>query len=164
MKSFSGLWFPAAVVSVTAAGIIGLGSPRAVRHPLPEITTLTDTVIYVKDAYKLKRVGDLGEVRIADSLLMSAADSTYEEALDTLPRLTARDTIKAPDSLRFTDPFRYKYYVALIDSLTRVIVTDSLRHTSDSLKAMADSMLRRIPPDSLAWSDHKLRGLQDSLD
>ena len=35
--------------------------------------------------------------------------------LDTIPKLTARDTIPVPDSLRFTDPFRYKYYVALRD-------------------------------------------------
>ena len=165
MKAFSGLWFPVAVVSMTAAGILGLGGRGPVRHAIPESISLSDTVIYVKDAYKLKRVGNLGEARLDDSLLLAAAaDSTAEEQLDTLPKLTARDTIKVPDSLRLIDPFRYKYYVALIDSLTRVIVTDSLRHTSDSLKAMADSMLRRIPPDSTAYIDHLDRARSDSLD
>ena len=41
--------------------------------------------------------------------------------------------MKVPDSLRFTDPFRYKYYVAIKDSLTHVIVRDSLRQAGDSL-------------------------------
>ena len=77
MKAFSGLWFPVAVVSMTAAGILGLGGRGPVRHAIPESISLSDTVIYVKDAYKLKRVGNLGEARLDDSLLLAAAaDST----------------------------------------------------------------------------------------
>ncbi|MBQ6287165.1 MAG: putative porin [Bacteroidales bacterium] len=53
--------------------------------------------------------------------------------IDTTPQLTARDTIFPPDSLKDIDPFRYKYYVALIDSLTHKIVSDSLKQAGDSL-------------------------------
>lgn len=52
---------------------------------------------------------------------------------DTLPRLTARDTIIPPDSLKLTDPFRYRYYVALKDSLTHKLTIDSLKAAGDSL-------------------------------
>lgn len=147
MKLSSGVWFPAAVVSMTIAGIFG-----SAEHPsshVPEYLPVSDTVIYVRDAYKLGRIGDLGEFKIADSLLAgtSGAEEVTEE-LDTLPHLTARDTIKVPEELKLTDPFRYKYYVALIDSLTHVIVRDSLRHRVDSLKAEADTLFGRVPPDS----------------
>ena len=53
--------------------------------------------------------------------------------IDTTPQLTARDTIFAPDSLKDTDPFRYKYYVAILDSLTHRIVVDSLKAAGDTI-------------------------------
>lgn len=53
--------------------------------------------------------------------------------IDTTPRLSARDTIFPPDSLRMTDPFRYKYYVAIMDSLTHLEVKDSLKAAGDSV-------------------------------
>ena len=48
--------------------------------------------------------------------------------------LTARDTIVVPDSLKETDPFFYKYYIAVKDSLTRAEVRDSLIQVGDSLE------------------------------
>ena len=51
---------------------------------------------------------------------------------DSIPPLSARDTITAPDSLRETDPVRFRYYVELRDSATRA-------HTRDSLMAAADT-------------------------
>lgn len=94
----------------------------------------SDTVIYPKDAYKLHRRGTMGEWSVADSLLNGDDSIFTQEALeDTLPQLTARDTIKAPDSLRLIDPWRYKYYVALLDSLTHRQVADSLQSVGDSL-------------------------------
>ena len=88
--------------------------------------------------------------RLADSLIISmtpdssfadsAVDSIVRDsivkdtnAIDTTVILTARDTIIAPDSLRTTDPFFYKYYVAIKDSLTRVQVRDSLLQAKDSV-------------------------------
>jgi len=52
---------------------------------------------------------------------------------DTTPKIFARDTMKVPDSLRLTDPFRYQWYVALKDSLTHRIVVDSLKASGDTL-------------------------------
>ena len=47
--------------------------------------------------------------------------------------VSARDTMRVPDSLRFTDPFRYRFYIALNDSLTHVQTRDSLISAGDSL-------------------------------
>ena len=161
MNALSRIWFPAAVVSVVIAGAFGLGRTEVNYRLLPDPAEVNDTVVYEKDAYKLKRRGDLGAITIADSLLADQGDTT-DTALDTLPHLTARDTIKVPDSLRFTDPFRFKYYVALIDSLTHVIVRDSLKHSSDSLKVTVDTLIAHSLQDSA--ERNRLHALQDSLD
>ncbi len=46
-----------------------------------------------------------------------------------------RDSLKAPDSLRITDPFRYRFYIALNDSLSHKLTRDSLLIAKDSLTA-----------------------------
>ena len=80
--------------------------------------------------------------RLADSLvLVSEADSTaiadsFTVVSDSLaqPVIAARDTIVVPDSLKETDPFRYKYYIAIKDSTTRFQVRDSLISIGDTLE------------------------------
>ena len=165
MKNFSGILFPAAVAGFALAGVLGAGRPEVRRISVPEPVSFTDTVIYTPDAYKLKRVGNLDEIKIAESLLADLADSTAADGpIDTLPHLTARDTIHAPEWMRLTDPWRYKYYVALKDSLTHVQVRDSLRRSSDSLKVLADTLLSRIPPDSAGALPLLEHAMLDSLD
>lgn len=118
-----------AVAAEMAAGPSELGPYEPAYEPAP------DTVVYPVSNYKSRRKGDFEKVEIADSLLGGPDTLLYEEdeILDTLPHLTARDTIKAPDSLKEIDPWRYKYYVALLDSLTHKEVADSLQHEGDSL-------------------------------
>ena len=163
MNVLSRIWFPATVLATAAVLSFAHPGREVTRRYIPEDEAFADTVVYLKDAYKLKRIGSFDAVSIADSLLqMADSDSTSEALLDTLPHLTARDTIPVPDSLRLTDPFRYKYYVALIDSLTHVIVRDSLQRSSDSLKISADTLrARRL--DSLARIDFE-HAISDSLD
>lgn len=163
MNVLSRIWFPATVLATAAVLSFARPGREVTRRYIPEDEAFADTVVYLKDAYKLKRIGSFDAVSIADSLLqMADSDSTSEALLDTLPHLTARDTIPVPDSLRLTDPFRYKYYVALIDSLTHVIVRDSLQRSSDSLKISADTLrARRL--DSLARIDFE-HAISDSLD
>lgn len=48
--------------------------------------------------------------------------------------LSPRDTIAVPDSLKETDPFKYKYYIAIKDSTTRFQVRDSLETIGDTLE------------------------------
>ena len=169
MKILSRIWFPVTVTALAAAGALGFGQNPGERLEAPAQEPVADTVIYARDAYKLNRRGDFAAIAIADSLLDSGSDSLdFTAEADTLPHLTARDTIKVPDSLRLTDPFRYKWYVALVDSLTHVQVRDSLRHSSDSLKISADTLKTlflkmRDVSDSLRWSADSLHAREDSL-
>ena len=177
MSSLRDILLPVAVVGTAIAGTlfserpvqrsfeVGFAAPREL---LAAPGTAADTVLYPRDAYKLNRKGDLGEIALSDSLLasLSIAEETPE---DTIPALTARDTIRVPDSLKHTDPFRYKYYVALLDSLTHRIVSDSLKNTIagywealDTLHARLDSA-DRFKLDSLYAADSTVRAREAFL-
>ena len=153
MKALSRILFPAAVLAaVTAASVdTGTRTQKTVDVNVPQYVwkyvPSQDTILSPKDRYKLRRIGNFDAIKIQDSL-SGPADSLLFE-LDTLPHLTARDTIKVPDSLRFTDPFRYKYYVALLDSLTHVEVRDSLKKSEKMHWEALDTLLARS--DSSDW-------------
>lgn len=163
MKRFSGIVFPLAVsfmiLSGAVAGIRCFGN----NSPFPGETRMAcaDTVIYPYDGYKLHRKGHFEGA--ADDSLLALAQKGVSFVEDTIPVLSARDTIFPPDSLRETDPFRYKYYVALLDSATHVFVRDSLGESVsnfwknlDTLRARADSAdLFRL--DSLYYADSTVR-------
>jgi len=120
------------LVMLAAVQSFGIDTHRAVRlRSLADslmLTSLADTVL-------------TGEAS-ADSI---QTDSTVSDSLvkDTLV-LTARDTISVPDSLKDTDPFFYKYYIAVKDSVTRMQVRDSLFMAGDTLELTKfDSLYRK---------------------
>lgn len=157
MRLAGRILFPAAVVGATIAGVFGF-EPSVQTYTVESWSEATDTVIYVNDGYKKRRTGNFERTVIADSLL-AGLDSLVDEGLDTVPVILARDTIKVPDSLRLTDPFRYRYYIALVDSLTHALTRDTLRKSiaeffqaGDTLSARADSViLHRL--DSIYYAD-----------
>ena len=57
----------------------------------------------------------------------------FADQKDTVPKVFARDTMKVPDSLQYTNPFLYEWYVATKDSYTHKLVVDSLKAEGDSL-------------------------------
>ena len=75
---------------------------------------------------------------LADSLVLTQLTDTTDITDSILPAdvPSAKDTIKIPDSLQFTDPFKYRYYIALKDSTTRFQVRDSLMAAGDTLELM----------------------------
>lgn len=75
---------------------------------------------------------------LADSLVLTQLTDTTDVTDSILPAdvPSAKDTIKIPDSLQFTDPFKYRYYIALKDSTTRFQVRDSLMAAGDTLELM----------------------------
>ncbi len=89
--------------------------PHTAQKPLPP-----DTI-----RYRNQFIGNAGSGKEDTSFFLAPIDTTQ--------LLTARDTIFPPDSLKDIDPFRYKYYVAILDSLTHRIVVDSLKAAGDSL-------------------------------
>ena len=122
--------FPLAVVIFAAVQTFGMDIARrgVSLSDLIGPVFSPDTVIYdnAKVFSKFRTAGNKAAADSADLLGELSPE-------DTLPRLTARDTIIPPDSLKLTDPFRYRYYVALKDSLTHKQTIDSLKAAGDSL-------------------------------
>lgn len=157
LSKISKIWFPALVVGIVAVQSFASDYSRTSdmwgrfwSSPEP----MTDTVIYHNNIYTKFR-SEYDRV-IADSL----SDFLLEDSAEVA--VTARDTMKVPDSLKLTDPFRYKYYVAIKDSLTHVIVRDSLKKAGDSLDWPRLDSLYRL--DSIETAIRKFNAWYASLD
>ena len=114
------IWVPFLLVAVAAIQSFGIDAGRAIGFKK------------IADSLMVNRLTD---TTVIDSIVKEAivADSLQS---DTTIVLTARDTIIAPDSLKETDPFFYKYYVAVKDSATRAQVRDSLIQAQDTLELL----------------------------
>ena len=150
-KFWSDILVPVAIAGAVAAQTLGVEISRASRLHAWFPGAVRDTLVQQDTQPGKHSAATLPDSlkTAADSLkgipdsLKTAADSLQEEEeawffadepqADTTPRIMARDTMKVPDSLRLTDPFRYQWYVALKDSLTHRIVVDSLIAEGDSL-------------------------------
>lgn len=118
-------WFPLAIILAGALQSFATEAFRGNLYPNPHDFARPDTVIYDNSSiYTRFR----NEERKKEEAIEEDFNLEDEEKI-----ISARDTIKAPDSLRLTDPFRYKYYVALVDSLTHCLVRDSLKAAGDSI-------------------------------
>ena len=148
MKNFwAKIWIPALLVTAAAMQSFGINVRRAATFGQASDSLLhisaadsSDSIFPVDTLHQSDKVIPMADSlqTIPDSLqtcqdsLQTEVDSLLFSKVDTLV-LTARDTIKAPDSLRLTDPFFYKYYVAVKDSTTRRQVRDSLMQAGDTL-------------------------------
>ena len=119
------IWIPLLLVTLAALQSFGIDAGRAIGFRR------------ISDSLYVNRLDD------STAIDSTALDSIITDSIltDTVPAdttvlLTARDTIKVPDSLRYTDPFFYKYYIAVKDSTTRAIVRDSLMQACDTLELM----------------------------
>ena len=160
MKSvLSKIWIPTVFIGMAAVQSYGIDAGRTRHsswweHSRDSISSISET--YSSDstsAADTVQFPDTLSGAVADSLM--PGDSLIMTAEDSVPQLTARDTIIAPDSLKDTDPFRYRYYVELKDSLTRL-------HTRDSLRSLGDSLeLHKL--DSLIFKDSSETAYRDSI-
>lgn len=146
MKSISNILFPAAVTAMLAFAAVGPDQDIH-RDDTRAISISGDSVTYPAPGYKLRRVGTFEQLSVEDTLSAQADSLLFLEEEDSLPTLTARDTIFPPDSLKGKDPFRYKYYVALVDSATHIFIRDSLMASYDTLMVHEKPDLARL--DSL---------------
>ena len=159
-KFWTDILVPAAIAGAVAAQTLGVELTRASRLRAWFPQAIRDTVQV--DTVKKKRPDSL-KVR-PDSLknlpdsLKNLSDSLPEEDFDffglsedTVPQITARDTMKVPDSLKLTDPFLYQWYVATRDSYIHKLVVDSLKESGDSL------IWPRVDSLFLADSSHKAK-------
>ena len=119
------IWVPLLLVSLAALQSFGIDAGRAIGFRK------------ISDSLSVNRLSDSTHV---DSIIVDSisADTVAIDSLpaDTAEVLTARDTIVVPDSLKYTDPFFYKYYIAVKDSATRAQVRDSLIQVQDTLELM----------------------------
>ena len=127
------IWVPALFVMVAAVQSFGIDAGRAIglRH-------LSDSLILSRtdDSSAADMIiSDSSLSVIKDSILINGSIPADDSILlkDTV-KVAARDTIVIPDSLEHKDPFFFKYYIAVKDSVTRAQVRDSLRQAGDSLE------------------------------
>jgi len=146
MKSlWSKVWFPVVVVSTVTAQMMAFHEDVVTNDGLISMNTeapVPDTVKYRHDGYKKGWTAEEKKMTavIDDSLLNQGFTDFVvdDEDLDSMtlrfgPRPAGLDTIVAPDSLRLTDTFRFKYYPAVMDSLCHAYVKDTLVAYGDSL-------------------------------
>ena len=134
MKNFMAkIWVPTLLVMLAAVQSFGIDAHRAAR-----IFGLADTLVLTR----LDDTTDVSDQAIdslhsMDSLRPESIqiDSTVADSIQTdTIILSARDTIKVPEDLKESDPFFYKYYIAVKDSVTRMQVRDSLITAGDTLE------------------------------
>lgn len=121
------IWMPALLVSIAALQSFGTSIYRSAGHAVPADCFVSAMAPDSVDAKALSAGKD--SLERADSSDMAADSSSYQELA-----LSARDTISVPDSLREKDPLKFKYYIALRDSVTRFQIRDSLMQAGDSLE------------------------------
>ena len=133
MKNFvAKIWVPTLLVLIAAVQSFGIDVHRAVR-----LRGLADSLVLTRMSDTTATENESADSLKADTLvqdLFSEDTAAVDSVITDTLILTARDTIKAPDSLKETDPFFYKYYVAVKDSATRVMVRDSLIMAGDTLE------------------------------
>ena len=147
MKDFlAKIWVPALLVMLAATQTFGIDAGRSanLRRIADSLRTSS-----LDDSTALAGLAvDSLEPASLDSTAAPAADSTFilDFKNDSIPAadtvtLTPRDTIKVPDSLKLTDPVRYRYYIELKDSTTRRATRDSLLQAGDTLEVkLLDSL------------------------
>ena len=154
-KFWKDIWVPAAIVAAVAVQTVGVETSRALRlreyfpgagRDTVEVSALPDTLAHpdfrsldslTLDSLALAFLDEdtVGvDFQALDSLALEEEDfDLFGVEEDTVPKIYARDTMKIPDSLRVTDTFLFRWYVAVKDSFTHRLVVDSLKAEGDSL-------------------------------
>ncbi len=135
-KTMAKIWVPTLLVLVAAVQSFGIDAYRAFR-----IFDIPDSLGLAETDDTTAAVGIAADTLHSTDSIVSDSLMTDTAAVADTVILTARDTIQIPDSLKETDPFFYKYYIAVKDSTTRAQVRDSLMTAGDTLELrMLDSL------------------------
>ena len=142
MKDFlAKIWVPALLVMLAATQSFGIDAGRAASLRRIADSLRTNSL---DDSTALAGIAVDSLEHPTDS---SVADTTFildfkndSTSADTV-KLSPRDTIAVPDSLKDTDPLKYKYYIALKNSTIRLQLRDSLLQAGDTLEVkLLDSL------------------------
>ena len=134
---WSEILVPVVIAGFTMAGTVGVETSRTVR-PEHRFNLLHAVRLDTLDKDTVRTDSLRVTAAPADSAAEAEDDffdffNEGEPSQDTLPRIMARDTMKVPEDLRDSDPFLYRWYVAVKDSFTHRFVVDSLKAAGDSL-------------------------------
>lgn len=157
----SKIWIPALLIGIAAVQSFGIDAARTGR-----LRSIADSLQQARstDSSIIRESVDTEAMKASDSVVfihsnpgIAAVIGSISAKVDSVNALTARDTIIPPDSLRFTDTLRYRYYVELKDTPTRLQTRDSLIEAGDSIQLhLLDSLYTKDSTDiairdSLAW-------------
>ena len=127
-KVLTKIWVPTLLVMVAAMQSFGIDAGRNA-----SLARLADSLV-------LSQLSDSSSAILPDTAAMIPVDSTKV--------ISPADTIVVPESLKFEDPIRYKYYIALKDSVVRFELRDSLSNAGDTLElARLDSLYHKDSTD-----------------
>ena len=163
---WSEILVPAVIAGLTVIGTVGVESTRTVR-PDARVRLLREVRLDTLKRDSLAKDTVKTAVPKKETIVKDLSDDDFdffgveEEPADTTPRISARDTMKVPDSLRLKDPFLYRYYVAVKDSFTHRLVVDSLKSAGDSLDWPRIDSLYRL--DSAFVAAEKFRAWYNGL-
>ena len=142
-KVLAKIWVPLLLTAVAAAQSFGIDAGRAV-----SLKRLADSLV-------LNQLADT--ISLPDSIIPTDAivlDSLLTDSV-AAPVISARDTIKVPEELKETDPFKYRYYIAIKDSTTRFQVRDSLLAAGDTIEVMKLDSLYIKDSTDIAKAKHE---------
>ena len=157
----SKIWIPALLIGIAAVQSFGIDTARSRR-----IASLADSLgkHSGNDSSIIMESTDSEAITTSDSILfihsnpgLASVVRDLSSRIDSINALTARDTIIPPDSLRYTDSLRFRFYVELHDAPTRASTRDSLMAAGDTLQLhLLDSLFRKDSTetavrDSLIW-------------
>lgn len=135
--TWSKILVPVTVVGLALLETLGFDSRRPESHvssySAVKAVSKEEIMISPEDTTKKKKTPPPPKKEVIDWGDDDDLFLTADSPADTIPAITARDTMKVPDSLKLTDPFLYQWYVAVKDSLVHRIVVDSLKKDGDSL-------------------------------
>lgn len=139
MKKWTGkILLPSLFVGLAAIQSFGIDMGRVSRSVKLQdslfLTEVDSTALFPADT--TISLGD--SIASADdtAAFLFPADTSITAGTDSTDTISPRDTIVVPDSLRETDPLKFKYFIALRDSVTRIETRDSLLAAEDTIELM----------------------------
>ena len=166
MNLLSRIAFPLAVTAFAAAGALDFGRGTVQSLRLPEPAVSQDTVTYPVAGYKLRRTLSLEEITVRDTNALDEALDTTGLAMDTVRRLSPRDSLKA-----LLD-------TALWDKIDSIYLADSTAKAKAAFDAWYAGLSRQerrkydleqkakvklAEADSLARAREKRQNIRDSI-
>ncbi len=151
---------PSLIIGIAVYQSFGIDISRSyILFNLQDSTTVhnkVDTTKVQTDSLQIKDSLNLEDsLSFKDSLALDDSLS-LPDSLATEKIISPKDTIVVPDSLKETDPFKYKYYLAIKDTNYLFKVKDSLLQIGDTLEFTKLDSLYKKDSTEVAYEQFKI--------